>query len=101
MHSQPTDQQLQLAGSAAPDVPPVRGDRKRLIQILTNLHGNAVKFTPPGGQGTISAQVAPGQVVVQVADTGEGIPLHAEARIFDGFYQVEGRRGAPDGGTGL
>ena len=101
LHPQAADQQLHLVSAVPEALPLVRGDRQRIIQILTNLVGNAIKFTPPGGQVTISAAAAPGQVVVQVADTGEGIPAQAQTRIFDRFYQVENRRANARGGTGL
>lgn len=104
MRPQIADQQLTVQVSLPEQAPAVRGDRQRLIQILTNLIGNALKFTPPGGRVDITATVAPGKLVVSVADTGIGIPPHALDHIFERFYQVD--RGeqadAPDAsGAGL
>ncbi len=84
------------------DVPPVRADRDRLAQILINLVDNAVKFTPPGGQVTVSGQVASrGMVEVTVRDTGIGIPPADLPRITERFYRVDKARSRELGGTGL
>jgi signal transduction histidine kinase len=77
-------------------------DRDKVIQILTNLIGNAVKFTPP--EGTIKVAVAtdsPAWVQVFVADTGPGIAPEAANRIFEEFYQSSQRNGEKTRGVGL
>lgn len=88
---------------ACPD-PSLRAllDPDRFTQVLTNLVENAIKFTPAGGSVSVTASLrAPGQVEVIVADTGEGIPPEAIARLFEPFYQA-GRRPANQGlGLGL
>lgn len=85
--------------SAVPlTLPPVWYDRRRLLQVLANLVGNALKFTPPHGTVTIEATVRHREVVVAVRDTGVGIPPEALGRLFERFYQVEPARA---GGTGL
>jgi len=71
----------------SPDVA-VRADRDRVIQILLNLVGNAVKFTPPGGSVAITCAAAPAVVSLRVRDTGPGIPPERLAEIFDPFVQV-------------
>lgn len=84
-----------------------RGDGLRLQQILINLVGNAVKFTPEGG--TVTVSIAPatetgrseGLVVFRVADTGEGIAPDLLPRAFDVFVQGETRNFDPRGGAGL
>ncbi len=83
----------------------VLGDRSRVNQVIDNLLGNAVKFTPAGGTVLLSTQVSPDGTEVQVAvrDTGIGIaPEHLD-RIFDRFYQIKdpARRGAGGSGIGL
>jgi signal transduction histidine kinase len=67
--------------------------------VLSNLLGNAVKFTPDGGKVTIHAEARGQGVAVSVADTGPGIPPEQAAHIFDRFWQAEHR--GRDGGTGL
>jgi two-component system, OmpR family, phosphate regulon sensor histidine kinase PhoR len=89
MRPQIADQQLTVEASLPAQAPAVRGDRQRLIQILTNLVGNALKFTPPGGRVAITGAVAPGHLVVSVADTGVGIPPDALEHVFERFYQVD------------
>ena len=64
-------------------------DRDRIVQVLNNLIGNAVKFTPPQGKVTVAAQRdGNGWVQVSVADTGPGISLEEADKIFDEFYQI-------------
>ncbi|MFH0799824.1 MAG: hybrid sensor histidine kinase/response regulator [Pseudomonadota bacterium] len=76
-------------------------DEGRMRQVLLNLIGNALKFTPPGGTVTIALTVSPQEGVFSVSDTGEGIsPEHLE-KIFDPFYQVEHEAGGGGKGTGL
>lgn len=66
----------------------VRADRERLIQILLNLVSNAVKFTPSGGEVSITCADTPGEVSIHVRDTGPGIPGDRLEEIFDPFVQV-------------
>ncbi len=79
----------------------VRGDALRLTQVLDNLLGNALKFTPAGG--TIGLHMRPdGEWVrVEVRDTGIGIPRQNVERVFDRFYQVDGSARRKRGGIGL
>lgn len=78
----------------------VDGDPDRLAQVVSNLLGNAIKYTPPGGRIRVSLGADPstGESVLSVTDTGPGIPPSVRDRIWDPFYQVE--RGA-GGGLGL
>jgi PAS domain S-box-containing protein len=79
----------------------VRMDPGRIGQVLLNLVGNAIKFTPEGGRVTVRILAAPRRVRVEVADTGIGIaPEHLE-RLFEKFYQVNGGITREQGGTGL
>jgi signal transduction histidine kinase len=78
----------------------VRVDEGRLLQVLGNLIGNALKFTPAGGHVTLSARPTGVEVVFSVADDGPGIPPEHQTRLFDGFWQARDgdRRGV---GLGL
>ena len=82
-------------------VPEVNCDGQRIEQVLTNLVSNAIKFTPPHGQVTISADVEPDAVRFTVADTGRGIPADAVPRVFDKFFQVQSSTESGAKGTGL
>jgi two-component system sensor histidine kinase BaeS len=72
-----------------------------LREALTNLIFNAVDAMPAGGSITLRARSGADQVVVEVTDTGPGIPAAARARIFDRFYRVDGARNRPGAGLGL
>ncbi|MEP7288940.1 MAG: ATP-binding protein [Chloroflexota bacterium] len=87
-----------------PPLPTIAGDGDRLVQVYTNLVDNALKHTPQGGTVTLRAIVYNNGVLVQVRDTGEGIPAADLPHIFDRFYQVDKsrQRGRRDGvGLGL
>ncbi len=77
----------------------IRGDARRLAQVLDHLVENAIRHTPPGGAVTLSARQAVGEVRLQVSDTGRGIPFHVQAHIFDRFVGQE--RGGPGLGLAL
>jgi signal transduction histidine kinase len=63
-------------------------DAGRVLQVLSNLVGNALKFTPKGGRITIRADAAPGGVRFSVMDTGQGIPPEQLTKIFGRFWQA-------------
>jgi NtrC-family two-component system sensor histidine kinase KinB len=77
----------------------VTGDRKLLERVLDNLVGNAIKFTPSGGNITVTAMREGQRTIFSVADTGRGIPKEAQSRVFDKFQQV--RPGDRSAGYGL
>ncbi|MCK6503045.1 ATP-binding protein [Myxococcota bacterium] len=79
----------------------VLGDRDRLLQVLTNLIGNAVKFSPPGGRVLLSMVRTDGHIVVHVTDQGPGIPEDFRARVFQPFSQADATDRRGSGGTGL
>jgi signal transduction histidine kinase len=85
----------------AAELPTVITDRAKLNQILINLLANAVKFTPAGGVVTLRARASEGGVVIEVEDTGIGIPPHEIGRVFDEFRQVDGSQQRSYGGVGL
>ena len=79
----------------------VRGDEDRLDQALGNLLHNAIKFTPAGGQVTVTAAAQDGEVAIAVRDTGIGISADDQTRIFERFYKAAEARGRPGSGLGL
>lgn len=79
----------------------VRADEEALLQILSNLIDNAVKYTPPGGRVTVSGRMDGNVVLCEVADTGPGIPVEHQSRVFERFYRVDKARSRELGGTGL
>src|SRR6266478_7184043 len=93
--------QIRIANAVGSDVPAVHADATRLHQILVNLVGNAVKFTPAGGAVTVRAACQGDQVWMAVEDTGVGIAKDELARIWDPFYQVEAPMRRRHGGSGL
>jgi two-component system OmpR family sensor kinase len=76
-------------------------DATRLRQVLDNLLTNAAVHTPPGTEVSLQVTDADGWAVVQVSDTGPGIPEADQARIFDRFYRVDDSRTRQRGGSGL
>ncbi len=83
----------------APEIPPIAADEERVLQVLENLVGNALKFTPPGGVVTVGGTRAadPGWVLFSVRDTGPGIAAEHLPHIFDRFWQARPRTGAGPG----
>ncbi|MEM7586415.1 MAG: ATP-binding protein, partial [Acidobacteriota bacterium] len=98
------DKALELVNAVPADLPAVAADENRLQQILHNLVGNAIKFTD-AGTVEVSAEATQGSghetVEVRVADSGIGIPLEKQARIFDAFEQADASIEREYGGTGL
>jgi signal transduction histidine kinase len=84
-----TENGVQLSLGLAPGVEIVRGDERRVRQIVFNLLSNAVKFTPSGGEVAIAAARADREVRVSVTDTGPGIAPADQDRIFQEFQQTE------------
>ena len=82
-------------------LPLIRMDRERILQALRNLIGNAVKFTPPNGQVTLSTRSVNGNVEISVSDTGPGIPEKHLSTIFEKFHQVPVGSSSYGKGTGL
>jgi two-component system, OmpR family, phosphate regulon sensor histidine kinase PhoR len=82
-------------------LPSVHGDANLLHEVLQNLLDNAVQYTHPGGKIYVSAVAREHDAVVTVSDTGIGIPLADQERIFERFYRVDAARSRQAGGTGL
>jgi signal transduction histidine kinase len=90
---------VSLVVDCPPEVGLIRGDARRLAQILTHLAENALGQTPAGGTVTLAARKGLGEVQLRVSDTGRGIPFHVQAHIFDRFIGRE--RGGPGLGLAL
>ena len=82
-------------------LPPVPGDADRLAQVLDNLLDNAIRYSPPGGQVTVSLDAAGGECCCQVSDLGPGIPAQHLPLIFERFYRLDASRSRHSGGAGL
>ncbi len=90
---------LRLAAHVAAGTPPVEADRHRLLRVLANLAGNALKFTPAGGRITVGAEPwGEAEVRFWVGDTGPGIAEEDQKHLFVPFWQATPQ---PRGGTGL
>lgn len=94
------DKQLTLKVSVPPDLPIGKGDEQRLTQVLTNLVGNAIKFTEAGEVG-VQVNATNGAFMVAVSDTGIGISEADQQTVFDEFQQADSSSTRQKGGTGL
>jgi PAS domain S-box-containing protein len=94
-------EQQQIRIDVRPSEAIVRGDGDRLVQVVVNLLGNAVKFSPAGAPVTLEATEAGDLVEVRVVDRGRGVPRQAQQAIFERFKQVEASDQREKGGTGL
>ncbi len=94
------EERVHLTLRAPPSLTAVKADRDRIMQVMSNLIGNALKFTPAGGQVTVFVSPVAGGVGVRVSDTGPGIEPELERHLFDRFWKghAAGTRGA---GLGL
>jgi signal transduction histidine kinase len=86
---------------AGHDLPALRGDEVRLMQVLSNLISNALRYTPAGGRITLGAEAAGGQIWLTVQDTGQGIAPEDLPFVFERFYRADQARAASDGESGL
>src|SRR6266513_1584691 len=93
-----SEQGISLVITPAPTGTVVQADEERVLQLIDNLVGNALKFTPSGGRVSIGGYVGDSELRVAVADTGPGIPEEQRSRLFDRFWQA---RGADRRGLGL
>jgi signal transduction histidine kinase len=95
-----SDKKLAFKVEVAPELPPGRGDGRRLTQVLINLIGNAIKFTD-AGEVAIKAEANNGAFHVSVRDTGPGISAADQAKLFQEFQQADNAITRKKGGTGL
>jgi histidine kinase len=92
---------VELAISVPTDLVPVLGDEDRLNQVLTNLLGNALQYTPSGGRVDVGATRHGRAVRVSVRDNGIGVSAEHLPRLFDRFYRAEDSRSRAGGGSGI
>ncbi len=106
------ESELVLKWEVPEDLPAVSVDQQLFMQVLANLIDNAIKYTPDGGRITVSAEIrtseafegtniTSGEIIVHVQDTGIGIPMESQPRVFERFYRVDKGRAREMGGTGL
>jgi signal transduction histidine kinase len=94
------EKQLRLAVEVSPDLPLARGDERRIVQVLLNLLGNAIKFTE-AGEVTVRVTTVDAAFRVAVSDTGPGISEADREKIFEEFQQADSSSTKQKGGTGL
>jgi len=95
--------QITLTCSASKELP-IQADEALLRRMIVNLLDNAIKYTPPGGRVSVSCDAEDSRYVMTVSDTGLGIPLDLQPRIFERFFRadkVRSRSGSDGGGAGL
>ena len=100
MRSRMSEHAIELVLDIPATLPPVYGDPDKLKQVFLNLLSNAVKYNRENGKITLSAEDQSSQIVVSVADTGQGIPVESIGRLFEKFYRVPGTERMAQG-TGL
>jgi signal transduction histidine kinase len=100
LESLAAEKNLALKVTVPLDLPPTRGDERRMTQVLLNLVGNAIKFTEVG-EVRVEVRVSNGAVLVSVADTGPGISEAHHQKIFEEFQQADASSTRKKGGTGL
>ncbi len=96
-----SQKQIALEIDIPPGIPAVRGDASLLHEVLQNLLDNAIQYTAAAGRIQVSASAGAREAILTVADTGIGIPLADQERIFERFYRVDAARSREAGGTGL
>lgn len=91
---------IHLTSEIAGDLKPLRANPIRIRQMIDNLVGNAIKYTPDGGSIKVSMNMQESQIIFRVADSGPGIPPDEQNRIFEKFFRASNRPQAVEG-TGL
>jgi PAS domain S-box-containing protein len=92
---------LKLTTQEIGPMPKIYGDRNRLIQVMVNLLSNAYRYTPAGGEISVSVESTENVVTVRVSDTGIGIAPEDQERIFERFYRADHELVQKQAGTGL
>ncbi len=95
------DKSVALDVQAPADLPPARADINRSTQILTNLLGNALQYTPSGGTVSVRADCDRNEIVISIRDSGIGIAGDQLPHIFERFYRVDKSRARTAGGSGI
>jgi signal transduction histidine kinase len=84
-----------------PNLPLIHADENRIGQVLLNLLGNALQYTPPKGKVCVRAARSKDEILIRIQDTGIGIPLEHLPHIFSRFYRVDKSRSRASGGSGI
>ncbi len=92
---------ISLEEQIAPRLPEISVDPGRMMQVLTNVVDNALRYTPKGGRVLLSARVDGEMLEIRVQDSGPGVPGDELERIFDRFYRTDHSRQRDEGGSGL
>jgi len=95
------DKGVALETDLSSDLPRIQADEDRLGQVLLNLVGNALQYTPSGGRVLVRARVEGNRVQVAVIDAGIGIAAEHLPHLFDRFYRPDASRSRAGGGTGI
>lgn len=95
------DEEVDLELQLALPLPTVSTDKWCMTQVMTNLLGNALQYTPQGGRVTVTAGREKEEFVVRVADTGIGIAAEHLPHVFERFYRVDKSRSRAGGGSGI
>ncbi|MBX9735494.1 MAG: PAS domain-containing protein [Phycisphaerales bacterium] len=98
---QAKDKEIKLAFNVPPKLPVIHADRDKLVLTLGNLIGNALKYTPSGGDVTVTIKTPAGQLLVDVTDSGIGIAPEEQELVFERFYRSKDQRVEKITGTGL
>jgi len=99
--AQATDKHIQMEFRLPPKLPVIKGDREKIRVALHNLIGNALKYTPAGGQVSVAVTANDGHLVVDVSDSGIGMSEEDRAHVFEKFYRAKDTRVAKITGSGL
>lgn len=95
------DERSQGLSIEAPSAVVTKGDREMIRQAVVNLINNAIKYSSPGGEIAVAVRSVNNQAIIEVSDTGPGIPLEERERIFERFYRIDKARSRESGGIGL
>ncbi|XAL98854.1 ATP-binding protein [Phycisphaeraceae bacterium D3-23] len=95
------EKEIELTFDLPPKLPVVRGDRDKLAVVIQNLLGNAVKYTPEGGEVRVNVEVSATQLTLEVTDTGIGISEEDQQRVFEKFTRANDPRIGEITGSGL
>jgi signal transduction histidine kinase len=101
LERQYTEKGVSASLRTAPGLPQVLADHDRLEQVLLNLLGNALQYTPEGGSVTVQARANGSEVLITVADTGIGLAPEHLAHVFDRFFRADRSRSRASGGSGI
>lgn len=95
------DKDIQLHTNLPDKLPAIYVDQERMTQVMLNLLGNALQYTPSGGEVTITVVPETQQIVISVQDNGIGIPSESLSHLFERFYRIDKSRSRTGGGSGI